>query len=459
MDSKLQEEFHRYFHDNRDEIYREFFTFLSFPSISTDSAYQQDVLKCCNYIVTYLKECGLTVETWDTPGHPIIYAETPPKEGLPTLLIYHHYDVQPIDPIDEWNSPPFEPEIRNGNIYARGAQDNKGQCFYSLTALKAFLKSVPEPKFNIKYCIEGEEEIGSPSLDQILPQKKDRLKADHLLIVDGGILGKNEPAIEVGCRGIITFEIECKASSIDLHSGMHGGIALNPNRALIELLAKCWDKDGMVAIPHFYDDLNLPTEKEREELDLDSDPVAASREFGVHAFSPTKGISFLEANWLYPTLEVNGIGGGYIGEGFKTVIPAKSLVKLSCRLVPNQNPDKIGKLVVDFLKKNVASGIELKVELGHGGAAFRTSPSSEIAKIAAQSFSEVFDTPCKKILGGGTIPIIGPLAEASGADPLIIGMGLMGDCIHAPNEHLGMDRFEKGFSVMTRIFEILGNVK
>ena len=399
---------------------------------------------------------GLQVELWKTPGYPVVFAQNlSAGPSRPTLLIYHHYDVQPVDPLELWHSEPFKPVIKNNQVYARGAADNKGQCFYSLNAVRAFLALSKKLQINLKIFIEGEEESGGKGTTHILQEKKEALKADHLLIVDLDIPAPGVPAITLGLRGLTALQVELKNSAMDLHSGSHGGIALNPNRALAKLLAGMWDEEGKVTIPGFYEGLEKTSAEELGALDLDFDPESYQRSFGVKAFAGEKGYSLLESNWLRPTLEINGMSGGYAGEGFKTVIPAQAKAKISCRLVPGQDPEKIGDAIARYFEKNAPKGIEIKIEKLHGAKAFRSSPLSPIAQTAAQAYEEVFGKKCKRLLSGASIPIVGDLARASGADVALIGVGLPEDAIHSPNEHFGLDRFEQGFLVISRILGIL----
>jgi acetylornithine deacetylase/succinyl-diaminopimelate desuccinylase-like protein len=450
--------YHSWYQQHADQIQEDFFTFLRFKSISADSAYNAETRKAADWLCSYLKKIGMHAELWETPGQPVVFASCM-KAGpsKPTLLIYQHYDVQPVDPIELWKSDPFDPVIRNNHVYARGALDNKGQCFYSLTALKAFLELADQKELNIKVFIEGEEESGGGGTSAILPQKRKELAADHLLIVDMDLPEAGVPGINLGMRGILAMEVECKNSSIDLHSGTHGGIALNPNQVLVSLLARLWDDKGRVTIPGFYDDVPSVSKEELSRLHTHFDVDAYRKTFGVHAFGGEQGYSPIESNWIRPTLELNGIGGGYTGAGFKTVIPSKSTAKLSCRLVPHQNPDQIFASLETFLKNHAPKGIQISLQNLHGAPAFRSAFDAPIAQIAARAYEKVFEKPCRWLLCGASVPIVAELADASGAEVALIGMGLAEDNIHAPNEHFGMDRFEQGFLVMTEILTDLNS--
>ncbi len=438
------------------QIQKDFFTFLSFPSISADPHYTKDVRRTAVWLVDYLKQLGMDVELWETPGQPCVFA-TYMKAGRdqPTVLIYQHYDVQPVDPLELWHSDPFKPVVKDNQVYARGASDNKGQCFFSITAIGAYIKHAEKVGINIKLFIEGEEESGGVGTTAILKQKKEALKADHLIVVDLGLSEPGVPSITLGMRGITTMEVECTAAKIDLHSGEHGGIVLNPIRALAKVLAQMWDDKGKVTIPGFYDHVEELSAKDRAQIDWTFDQKRYAAEFGVTAFAGEPGYSLKESGMSRPTLEINGISGGYAGEGFKTVLPAKAVAKISCRLVPNQDPDHIFQCVSTFFKTHLAKGIGLKVECHHGGAAFRSPSKARIVQVAAQAYEEVFGMPCRFSLAGGSIPIVPALAEACGGDVALLGVALATDDIHAPNEHFGLDRFELGFLTMTRLFHIL----
>lgn len=444
--------FQDWYKQHAQEIQKDFFTLLSMPSISTDSKYDKETYQTAQWLVAHLKKMGLEAELWQTIGHPIVFAShLKAGKDAPTLLLYHHYDVQPVDPLELWHSDPFEPVIKNNQVFARGALDNKGQLFYSMTALRAFLELSKEIPCNIKVFIEGEEESGGKGTVLLLPEKKEALKADYLLVIDMDLPAAGVPGITLGMRGILAMDIAVKNASIDLHSGTHGGIALNPNRVLVTLLSKLWDASGKVTIPGFYEDVESLAPAELAMIDMSFDELDYQKKFGVHAFANEKGCSLLESNWLRPTLELNGVGGGYTGLGFKTVIPALAKAKLSCRLVPGQNPDKIGKQILDFLRQNTPQGIELQLEIHHGAAAFRSKFDSSIVKIAANAYEEVMGQRCRFLLCGASVPIVTDLAKISGAEVALIGFGLPEDNIHAPNEHFGLDRFEQGFLTISRI--------
>ncbi len=441
-----------WFQAHEEKIQSEFFHFLKFPSISTDVAYKQDCLKTASWLLSYLEAIGMKGELLGSSGLPVVFGENHKNASFPTLLLYQHYDVQPVDPIDEWHTEPFTPTLKEGKIFARGASDNKGQCFLTITALKAIKELKIDLPLNIKLFIEGEEESGGAGTQEVLKKHKDKLKADSLCVIDFDIPSKDTPAISMGYRGLLAVNIECKNASTDLHSGVHGGIALNANRILVELLAKLWDEQGKVAIPHFYDEIEDLTQEERSQLDFSFNEAKYRKDFGVGALCKEEGVTPKEANGLRPTAEINGIWGGYTGAGFKTVIPAKSNAKVSFRLVPGQDPEKIMKHFEQFCLQNTPKGAELNILWHHGAKAYRASGSSPLIQAVKQSMEEVFEKkPCLSTLCGGAVPIVRDLMEASKADAALFGFALDTDDVHAPNEHFNWECFKKGFMTVARV--------
>lgn len=434
-----------------------YFEFLSIPSISTDPSYAKEVLRAANWVKSYLDELGFKTELWETKGYPIVFGSFVVDPKKPTFLIYNHYDVQPVEPLSEWKTPPFTPTLKNGQVYARGAQDNKGQCFYVLSALKHLKEKYGTFPLNIKVVIEGEEEIGSAHFMKEIPLRKKELKADYLAIVDLGIPNIDTPAITLGTRGIVAFEIEVSGSKIDLHSGCHGGMAYNPIHALTQLLGKIRDDSGKITIPGFYDDVESFSKEDLQSVSFDFNEEQYKKDFGI---TPTGGetkYSPLERQWLRPTFEISGISGGYTGEGMKNVIPTKAIAKCTLRLVPHQTPEKMGALMKNYFEKHAPPGTQVKVHIHEGGGdASRAKPSSKAVQAFAKALTETFGKPCKFILEGATISIIPNLIAASEAEPVLMGLGLPTDLIHAPNEHFGVDRLEKGAKIMARGIEILG---
>jgi acetylornithine deacetylase/succinyl-diaminopimelate desuccinylase-like protein len=438
-------------------IREDLFTFLRFKTISSDPAYKEEHSRCAMWLKQYLHQLGCDAEIVETPGLPIVYAEDlragPPA---PTILIYGHYDVQPVDPLEAWDFDPFNPVEKDGNVYARGAQDDKGQIFYAIAALGYFRESGRRLPLNIKFCIEGEEESGSGGLIQMLPKLKDKFKADDLLVIDFGILEKQAPSISLGARGFVAIDVVLRGSKGDLHSGEFGGVAYNPNRAAAELIAQLWDVNGRIAIPQFYD--GVPDISVEEKQIFSSDEQAFIHAAGIKALGGEKGMKSSEACWLRPTIEVNGIAGGYAGCGFKTVIPAETRIKISCRLVPGQDPMRIGRLVCDFLTSKVKQGIDLSAEIFHGGKAFRGRSDCALVRAVSKAYEQLYHKPCRKILSGGSVPAIAEMIDALKLDVVGMGFGLASDNIHAPNEHFGLDRFFDGVTTVVRLIENRANL-
>jgi len=441
-----------WFANNRSAILEDYFTFLRFRSIGVDSSCKQECTDCAQWVESYLKDLGLSTQVWETPSHPIIFAEKRSKsKDAPTLLIYHHYDVQPVDPIELWDSDPFEPVLKGETVYARGAQDNKGQCMYSLAAIKALLSFEDELPFHLKVFLEGDEEAGSSASEPILYEKKEELASDAVLVVDVLLPAPGVPSVTSGVRGILGFEVVCRGAKEDLHSGEFGGVAYNPLRALSSALSSIWDQEGKIAIPHFYDDLVNLSEQQRSLLNFELEE-SFLKEMGVHSFCAEPGFSIGESRSIRPTVEIHGLSGGYSGGGIKTVIPKEAKAKLSCRLVPNQEPEKIFSLIGAHLEKQMPKGMEIEVICKEGKAGYWSSPDSLIAQVAKKAYEEVMGKKCSQSISGASIPILNALAKVAGGDVLLIGYGLPSDQIHAPNEHFGLDRFEMGFLTMGSIF-------
>jgi acetylornithine deacetylase/succinyl-diaminopimelate desuccinylase-like protein len=442
--SQIKTDLDKYFNENKSELLKDFYTLLSFKSISTDSNFKSEIISCADWINNYLHSIDFNSEVIETDGHPCVYAERIVSDQVPTVLFYTHYDVQPVDPIELWESPPFTPTERNGEIYARGAIDDKGQLFYVLACLKGLKDKLPH--VNIKIIVEGEEEIGSKSLPKLLEDNKEKFKADYLLIADCGFHSLEHPAVTLGCRGMITMELSITESNTDLHSGEHGGIAYNPIHALVELLESLRSKEtGKILVPGFYDEVIDLTIEEKKDLQMLINEVQYEQMFGAPPIGGEKGIPFLESAWLRPTIEVNGINGGYTGEGFKTVIPKTASCKLSSRLVPAQNPEKIASLIKKHLESKIPKGLTLSLNIiSDSGWPIRLSPNSKLAQITKEAYEEAMDKPCGFILCGGSIPISRELANLTGAEPVFLGFGLPGDNLHAPNEHFGIDRIRLG---------------
>ncbi len=444
-----------WFRRNFEKVKEDLFTFLKFKSISADPSFNSEITACSKWLSSYLEKIGLKSELLKTPTHPIVFAENKNFcEGKPTVLIYGHYDVQPVDPIEEWKSDPFEPRMEGDEIYARGALDDKGQIFYAICALKALLeKGLP---LNVKFCIEGEEESSSSGLNSTLEKYKEKFKADYLLAIDFNMVSSDTPALTLGARGNVSLSLEFIGGKTDLHSGEHGGVAYNPLHALIDLFSLFWDEKGKVAIKGFYDDVKEIPEDQKSKVDLFFDAEKYKQEFGVEALFHEEGYTNVETNWFRPILMINGIGGGYYGPGFKSVIPKKAIAKVSCRIVPDQNPEKIAILLKDFLQKHVKKGIKLKIDVIDTGYAASGDNKSPLAKALERAMEDVFEKPCKYIYCGGSVPVIAKMAKVLNVGTVMMGVGILTDNIHAPNEHFSFSRFQKGFLCVAKALEILG---
>ncbi len=453
--------YEKLFTEQEKQLEEQFFQFLRFPSISADSTFHKSLTDCAEWLEHYLKDSGFEVQLWNKEGVPVVFAEMCKKgKEFPTVLIYNHYDVQPVDPIELWKSDPFTPTREGNSIVARGAQDNKGQCFYVISALRALYKAHGEFPVNIKLIIEGEEESGSKSLPRILEEKKKELQADYVLVVDVGMQNATTPAITLGTRGIITSTIEVTCSHTDLHSGMQGGMVYNPLHALVEILASLRDQDGKVLIPDFYDKVTTPTEEELKAISFAFDENEFEKEFGCKPTGGEKSFKPLWRCWLRPTVEINGINGGYSGPGFKTVIPAKAVAKVSCRLVADQDPDSIGKKLQTFIESQQKPGFTVTCKVHDGnGKPIRTSPNSPLVKALADASEKVYRKKAANIYEGGSIPIITELAKAANGEVCFFGLGLASDKIHAPNENFGWDRIKNGFVIICDALTQLGNTK
>ena len=437
---------------NRKKILKDYFTLLQFKTISAEKKYFPEMVKCSKWLSDYLKEVGFESEIIKTKKNPLVFAQKIKDKKFKTLLIYNHYDVMPVEPIKDWKSDPFKPKIKEDLVIARGACDNKGQLFYTLTALKAIYELHNELNLNIKIIIDGEEEAGSWGLSSSLNKIKTKLKADDLLVVDMDIPSENTPAITMGVRGNVTLEAILTGSNIDLHSGSHGGLAYNPLRAVCELVSKIYKDDGSVNIDHFYDDVEN-TESLEKLYDLEFDEKKYKKEFQIKDLAGEKKFKGIVANWLRPTVEINGIQGGYTGEGFKTVIPSKVILKVSSRMVTKQNPEKIGKLIKEFLEKNCPKEIDIKVEILDMGWPILSEMESDLVDASIKAYEEVFGKKCKKTLAGGSVPIIGEIANKLKCRTLFMGTSILEDNIHAPNESFSLKRFEKGFYTISKILE------
>jgi acetylornithine deacetylase/succinyl-diaminopimelate desuccinylase-like protein len=441
--------FKEYFAQHRSTIEKTYVEFLRFPSVSADPAALPHVQACARWLADRLKARGCSVELWEENGYPIVFGSLRSSNpNAPTVLIYHHYDVQPVDPIDEWTSDPFQARIEGQTVYARGAQDNKGQCLYTLCALEA-LTQLDHLPCHLKFVFEGEEESGSASLIKILPQRREQLKADYALILDSGMRQAQTPAVSLGTRGLTALTVTVTGTKQDLHSGVLGGLAYNPLHALVALLASLRNPDGSIAIPGFYDQVRMPSSEETSHLALTFDEKEFEREYGQPATGGEAAYPPLVRNWLRPTLEINGVHGGYGGAGNKTVIPREALAKISCRLVPDQDPETIAQLVKSFILSHAPRGVTVDVKIHEGGGrATRASDTAPGFKALERAIKTVWNRTPERIFDGASIPIIAYIGEASGAEVITWGVGLPSDLIHAPNEHFDLTRVERGFCTL-----------
>ena len=439
------------------EVEKDFFDVLRLPSISTDQGHDEATLKTCEWVANYLRESGLEVEVWETPRLPVVFATwLGAGANTPTVLMYNHYDVQPVDPLDEWESDPFEPVVKDGEVYARGAQDNKGQMIYCLAAVRALMRRDGKLPVNLKFIVEGEEESKSVGLEKILPARKEQLKADVVLVADLDMANPTTPAVTLGMRGMIAINVELKGADGDLHSGMHGGIVYNPLHAMVEMLAKLRDERGRITVPGFYDDVAPLSDYERSQLSIEIDEDAYQETFGALTNGGERDFSAGERNKIRPTLEINGIHGGYGGPGTKTVIPARVEAKLTSRLVKGQDPQKILASLKSYLHELCPEGMEMNITDFGAEPALRTAADVPVVAKVKEAHTEVFGNTCELRLSGGSIPIISKLGQAASADVVGLGLGLLDDNIHAPNEHFGLDRLELGFITMIRILQRIG---
>lgn len=435
-----------YIEANKDRFLEELKEFLRIPSISNNPENRQDMLRCAHYLINQLKRIGMQqTQLFPTPGHPIVYGEWLGAPGQPTVLFYGHYDVQPVDPLELWISPPFEPTIRNSELYARGAVDDKGQVQMNLKGVEAHLKATGSLPVNVKFLIEGEEEVGSGNLDNFIAAHQELLQADVVLISDSPMFDRGIPSICYGLRGLVYMQIDVKGSASDLHSGSFGGAVINPNFALAQIITQLKDGAGKVQIPGFYDDVLPLSDEEKEELQrLPFDETKYKEDLGAPALFGEEGYGVLERLWVRPTLEVNGICGGFIGEGAKTVIPAQSMAKISMRLAPNQDPDKIAQLFEDYVKKIAPPSVELTITRMHGGKPWVAPIHHPAIQAAARALEKGFWKRPVYVREGGSIPVVATFQELLGLPSVLMGIGLPDENSHAPNERLDLFNFHQG---------------
>lgn len=436
----------------------ELFEFLSIPSVSADSQYQPEMTRCAEFVKNALTKAGLTTEIIATKGHPIVYGERIEDASLPTVLVYGHYDVQPPDPVELWTSPPFEPTIREGRIFARGATDDKGQLFTHVKAIQAWIEVTGRLPVNIKFIVEGEEEVGSDNLDNFLTENRDKLAADVAVISDTSQYGDGIPAITYGLRGIVAAEVRLTGPSKDLHSGVFGGSIANPANAIAAVCGSLVDSEGRVQIPGFYDDVDELSDAELQAFsELPFDEHEFLKEIGSGAVFGEQGYTTLQRRWTRPTCDVNGIISGYTGEGPKTIVPSKATAKITCRLVPRQDPNKILDALENHLRAQCPPGLQFEFIRFHGCEAFAFDPASNWITAASRAVESAFGRAPVFIREGGSIPVVSSFQQIIGIDTLLLGWGRNTDNLHSPDEHFHIADFHNGILASANLWEELAS--
>jgi acetylornithine deacetylase/succinyl-diaminopimelate desuccinylase-like protein len=445
---------------HRDRYLEELKTFLAIPSVSALPEHAADMRRCAEWTADEMRRIGLeNVRLIETPGNPVVYGDWLHAAGAPTALFYGHYDVQPVDPIGLWTSPPFEPAVRDGELYARGAEDDKGQVFMHFKALEAHLKQTGRLPINAKLIVEGEEEVGSVHLDDFIRQHRQELAADLVVISDTGMIDRNVPSLCYGLRGLVYFQIDLRGTKSDLHSGSFGGAVANPAFVLAQVLTQMKDRGGHVKIPGFYDDVRPLTEQERQEFKrLPFNETRYKKELGAPRLHGETGYSTLERVWGRPTFEVNGLVSGFTGEGAKTVIPALAMAKVSMRLVPNQDPDTIASLFEAYVKKVTPKTVELKVTRMHGGKPWMVELTNPYVQAAGTAIEKGFGKRPLFAREGGSIPVVSTFQEELGVPSLLFGIGLPDGNAHAPNEKLDLGNFYNGVIASVYLYEEIAKV-
>lgn len=443
---------------NNDRYVAELREFCAIPSVSTKSEHKKDIERCATWLTEHMKRIGLEhAEIFPTQGHPVIYADWLHAPGKPTMLFYGHYDVQPAEPLDKWLSPPWELTLRDGDLYARGVVDDKGQVFIHLKAIEAFLKNTGKLPINIKLMIEGEEEVGSVNVYKFMEEQKHRLDCDALMVSDTTMLGKGIPSVCYGLRGLCYFEVELTGPTVDLHSGSFGGAVPNPINILCEMMAKLHDKNGRVTIPGFYNDVVPMTKKEREQLrKLPFSEKTFQQTTGALKLVGEKGFTTMERIWARPTLDINGIYGGYTGEGAKTVIGSKATAKFSTRLVANQEPAKITKLVRQHIEKLAPPSVKVNFKLHSEGDAWLAPFDHPVVQAGKAALEKGFGKKAVFIREGGSIPLVSTMYKKFRKPCVLLGFGLPDENAHAPNERLNLENYLKGILSIAYFYQEVG---
>lgn len=449
-----------YIEQNQERFLNELLDLLRIPSVSADSAFKDDTRRAAEFVKESLLKAGADhAELYETPGHPIVYGEKMIDPALPTVLVYGHYDVQPADPYELWNSPPFEPVIKNERIYARGACDDKGQFYMHIKALETMI-ATGNLTCNVKIMIEGEEEVGSDHLGDFVKEHKDLLKCDTILISDTSIIANDVPSIEIGLRGLTYLEVEVTGANRDLHSGVYGGGVANPINVLCEMIASLKDKNGHITIPEFYKNVLDLTDEERNSLNAAPFSLEEyKKDLDINDIAGEAGYSTLERTSTRPTLDVNGIWGGYTGEGAKTVLPSKAYAKISMRLVPNQTDKEIEALFAEHFKKIAPASVKVVVKPHHGGLPYLTPTDSVEYAAASAAMEESFGKKPIPTRGGGSIPIVALFEQELGVKSVLMGFGLDIDALHSPNESYGLFNFYKGIETIPLFFKHYAKLK
>ncbi|MEZ4461450.1 MAG: dipeptidase [bacterium] len=446
-----------YIEKNEERFLDELKSFLRIPSVSTDTAHKGDVKACADWLVDHLRNIGVpTVELHETPGHPIVYAEYLGAPGKPTYLLYGHYDVQPPDPLELWETPPFEPTVRDGKIFARGATDDKGQLFAHIKAIEAHLATNKALPVNIKLLIEGEEEVGSVNLDNWVESHRERLKCDAVIISDSSMYAPGLPAIMYSLRGLAYFEVEVTGPSHDLHSGLYGGAVPNPINEIGKIIAALQNPDGTIAVPGFYDRVRPLDQAERDGFAaLPFKEAEFIAETGVKGIQGEDGYTTLERSWARPTLDFNGIIGGFTGEGAKTVLPSKARAKFSCRLVPDQEPGEIQELVAAYIRKVASPNVKVDVHFHHGGRPVITERDHPAVLASMRALKKSWGVDPVFIRGGGSIPVVATFSDVLKVPSVLIGLGLNDDRLHSPNEKFDLKNFYAGIRTSAYLWDEL----
>ena len=456
----------KYIETNKERFLEELFTLLRIPSVSADPEHKGDMHRAASLVRDQLLAAGVDVaDVYETKGHPVVYGEKRVGEGLPTILVYGHYDVQPPDPLELWDSKPFEPVIRktavhpDGAIFARGSCDDKGQLFMHVKALEAMISTNSLP-CNVKFMIEGEEEIGSPSLGAFCEEHREMLSSDVILVSDTSIIDNDTPSITTGLRGLAYLQVEVTGPNRDLHSGVYGGGVANPVNVLCSLIAQLQDEDKRITIPGFYEDVVQVSDAEREAMNkAPFDLSAYKKSLEIEEVEGENGYTTLERTSIRPTLDVNGIWGGFTGSGAKTVLPSKAFAKISMRLVPDQDPDKIASIFESHFKSLAPASVTVKVENMHGGFPAVTPVDTDEYRAAAMAMEKSFGKPVIPVRSGGSIPIIALFEKVLGTKSVLMGFGLDSDNIHSPNEHYGLFNLYKGMETIPYYYQYYTELK